>query len=73
MKMQELRELPQNELDQHHEDLMDEMANLKIQRATHQLANPSRINIVRKEIARIETLLHEYKLGISKPKTATKE
>ncbi len=72
MKSRELRELTVEELKQHLEDLLDEMSNLNIQRATHQLANPSRIRLVRKEIARAKTLLREYELGISKPKTATK-
>lgn len=73
MKAQELREIPVDELKSRLEDLLDEMANLNIQKATHQLANPSRIRLVRKEIARIKTILREYELGISKPKTETKE
>ncbi len=72
MKPQELRELPVDELKQRLEDLLDEMANLNIQKATHQLVNPSRIKLVRKDIARIKTILREYELGISKPKTESK-
>ncbi|GAB4336887.1 MAG: 50S ribosomal protein L29 [Calditrichia bacterium] len=73
MKPQELRELTVEELEQRLEDLVDEMGNLNIQKSTHQLANPSRIRLVRREIARIKTLMREYELGISKPRTATKE
>jgi large subunit ribosomal protein L29 len=73
MKTQEMRELPVEELEGRLEDFKDELSNLNIQKSTHQLANPSRIHIVKRSIARIKTLLREYELGISKPKTETKE
>lgn len=73
MKIDELREMTQEELKGQLEDLLDEMANLNIQKATHQLVSPSRIRTVKKDIARIRTLLREYELGISKPKTEIKE
>lgn len=72
MKIKEMRELPVNELKGRLEDFKDELANLNIQKSTHQLANPSRIHIVKKNIARINCILREYELGISKPKTETK-
>ena len=72
MKIQEMRELPVDELKGRLEDFKDELANLNIQKSTHQLANPSRIHIVKKNIARIHCILREYELGISKPKTETK-
>ena len=55
------------------EDSLDELANLRIQKATHQLVNPSRIKLVKKDIARIKTLLREYELGISQPSLKEKE
>lgn len=73
MKVQEIRELPVEELKARLEDFKDELSNLNIQKATHQLANPSRIKIVKKNIARINCILHEYELGISKPKIETKD
>jgi large subunit ribosomal protein L29 len=72
MKPQEIRELPIEELKTRLEDAMDELANLSIQKATHQLSNPSRIKIVKRDIARMKGILHEYELGISKPQTAKK-
>ncbi len=69
MKTSELRGLPEEELKEKLEDLLDELANLRIQKATHQLVNPSRIREVKKGIARARTLLSEYQIGISKPKT----
>ncbi len=72
MRVQEMREIPIEELKAKLEDFMDELANLNIQKATHQLANPSRIRMVKKSIARINCILKEYELGISKPTTETK-
>ncbi|MFZ0391757.1 MAG: 50S ribosomal protein L29 [Calditrichia bacterium] len=72
MKSQELREMTREELESRLEDMKDEMSNLRIQQSTHQLANPSRIKLVRKEIARIITILDEYDKGISQPTTGTK-
>ena len=68
MKIEELREMTLEELKQTLEDLLDELSNLRIQKATHQITNPSRIRMVKKDIARVKTLLREYELGISKPK-----
>jgi large subunit ribosomal protein L29 len=73
MKPQEIRELPVEEVKARLDDLLDELANLNIQKATHQLANPSRIRLVKKNIARIKGILNEYELGISAPKTTKKE
>jgi large subunit ribosomal protein L29 len=72
MKIKEMRELPVDELKARLEDYRDELSNLSIQKSTHQLANPSRIKMVKKSIARINCLLKEYELGISHSKTETK-
>lgn len=72
MKVREMREIPAEELKAKLEDFKDELANLNIQKATHQLANPSRIKMVKKNIARIKCILREYELGKSKPKIETK-
>lgn len=64
MKMHEIRELTLEELKLKLEDANEEMANLRIQKALGQLNNPLRIRIVRREIARLKTVLHEYELGI---------
>jgi len=72
MKITELRAMTVEELNQKLEDSIDELANLRIQKATHQLVNPSRLRLVKKEIARIKTLIREYELEISKPGLETK-
>ena len=69
MKASELRSLQAEDIKQRLEDLMDELSNLRIQKATRQLVNASRVRLVKKEIARHKTLLREYELGISKTKS----
>lgn len=59
MKAKDLRELTTNELNNKIDELRRELFNLKFQQTTHQLKNPSRIKIVRREIARILTILKE--------------
>ena len=63
MKPHEMREMTEEELQQHHETLAEELANIKIKLAAKQLDNPLRIRVVRKEIARAKTVLHEKSLG----------
>ncbi len=72
MKAQELREMTIKDLQTQLEELKDELANLRIQKATHQIQNPNRIREVKRDIARIKTILREYELGISKPIEETK-
>lgn len=73
MRIDELRSRTAEELKNILEDYLDELANLRIQKATHQLVNPSRLRIVKKDIARIKTLLREYEMGISNPTLETKQ
>ena len=47
-------------------ELQDEMKNLQLQKATHQITNPLRIRIIRRDIARVKTLITEYNKGIRK-------
>jgi len=44
-------------------DLRKEQFNLRMQKGTGQLARPSEINRVRKDIARVKTVLNELKAG----------
>ncbi len=63
MKATELREKNQGELEQSLLDLRKEQFNLRMQKGTGQLARPSEINRVRKDIARVKTVLNELKAG----------
>lgn len=67
MKMDEIVQLPEAEIRQRLEDSLEELQNLKFQHATHQLDNPLRIRIVRRDVARLKTILHEIELGIRHP------
>ncbi|MEA5137123.1 MAG: 50S ribosomal protein L29 [Candidatus Fimivivens sp.] len=59
MKASELRELSINELEQKLVDLKAELFNLRFQHTINQLENPLRLVAVRKDIARIKTLIGE--------------
>lgn len=59
MKPEELRNKTVEELNAEVADLNQELFNLKFQLHTGHLENTSRIPQVRKEIARIKTVLHE--------------
>ena len=59
MKMFELRELTNDELQQKLEDIREEIFNLRFQHASNRLENPMKIKIAKKNIAQIKTLLTE--------------
>ena len=57
MKAAELRDLTVKELNDKLLDSKKELFNLRFQHAINQLENPMRINAVKKDIARINTVL----------------
>jgi large subunit ribosomal protein L29 len=57
MKASELRTLSESELEQKARELRDELFNAKIRRATEQLENTAMLGELRKDVARVETLL----------------
>ncbi len=59
MKAAELRELSGVELNKKLAELKEELFNLRFQHAINQLDNPGRIEIVKKDIARVLTVLAE--------------
>ena len=60
----ELRDLQDDELGTRLREAKEELFNLRFQGATGQLENSSRLRAVRKDIARIYTVLRERELGI---------
>ena len=62
MKVNEIRDLKTEELQEKLQDLKKELFNLRFQHATNQLDNPMRIVEVKKAIARIKTVLREQEL-----------
>ena len=57
MKAAEIRELSSTELAEKLSDLKSELFNLRFQHAINQLVNPMRIKAVKKDIARIKTVI----------------
>jgi large subunit ribosomal protein L29 len=63
MKAAELRELNDIELANRVREFREELFNLRFQNATGQLENSTRLNHVKKDIARCETLLREREIA----------
>ncbi len=61
MKPKEIRELSEPELNDKLRELKAELFNLRFQGATMQLENPMRIRQVRKDIARVLTIMSEMR------------
>lgn len=61
----ELRELSNADLEAKLRESKEELFNLRFQLATGQLDNNRRLGVVRKDIARIYTVLRERELGLS--------
>ena len=62
MKAAELRELNDTELEHRLGEAKEELFNLRFQNATGQLDNVARLPQVRRDVARIETLLREREI-----------
>ena len=63
MKASEIRELTADELNSKLADLKAELFNLRFQLAINQLDNPMRISTVKKDIARVKTVIRENELS----------
>ncbi len=65
VKAAELRELSEEELVSQLREAKAELFNLRVQSATGQLDNNRRLQIIRRDIARIYTIMRERELGLS--------
>ena len=63
MKANELRDLTREELLKRKRDLKEEAFNLRFRHSTGQLENTARMRLVKRDIARIETILRQKALG----------
>ena len=63
MKASEVRKLSQAELDAKLLELKKELFNLRFQQAINQLDNPMRISAVKKDIARVMTVIRDMQLN----------
>ena len=65
LSLEQLEELDNNALVEKLRSSKEELFNLRFQLATGQLDNNRRLGVVRKDIARIYTVLRERELGLS--------
>ncbi|HEY2671419.1 MAG TPA: 50S ribosomal protein L29 [Rugosimonospora sp.] len=69
----ELRELSDDDLVTRLREAKAELFNLRVQGATGQLDNNRRLQVIRREIARIYTIMRERELGLSAAPTEVVE
>ena len=62
MKASEINKLSPSELDAKLLELKDELFKLRFQQAINQLDNPMRISAVKKDIARVKTVMRDIEL-----------
>jgi large subunit ribosomal protein L29 len=63
MKANELRKRGFEDLEKQLMDLLREQFNLRMQRGTGQLSRPSQMKAVRRDIARVKTVMAELRAG----------
>lgn len=68
MKAKQFHEMSTDELKVKLKDLKQELFNLRFQHATGQLSNPLMLNVCKKDIARVMTILRQRELGIKRAK-----
>ncbi|MBN1223136.1 MAG: 50S ribosomal protein L29 [Candidatus Aminicenantes bacterium] len=64
MKARELRELSEDELHNKEQELKDQLFKLKFQHALGQLENAMKLKTIKKDLARIKTILREQSEGM---------
>jgi len=64
MKVKDIRDMSEAELEQKISSLKEELFNLRFQLATGQLENPMRIHEVKKTIARVKTIQREREMQV---------
>ena len=63
MKISEIKTLSANDLNTKLKDIKSELFNLRFQLAINQLENPMRIRAVKKDIARVQTVIREKEIS----------
>ncbi|MBR2783699.1 MAG: 50S ribosomal protein L29 [Firmicutes bacterium] len=66
MKAKELRDLTYEELLKKESDLQEELFNLRFRLATGQLDNPMELKAVKKDIARVKTVIRQMDMDKAK-------
>ncbi len=65
MKSERLRELTPEELRHQLRDLEEELFNLRVRRSLQPPDNPLKLRLLRKQVARVKTVMREAALGIA--------
>ncbi|RME70822.1 MAG: 50S ribosomal protein L29 [Chloroflexi bacterium] len=65
MKAYEIRNMSDSEIRTKLEETYEELFNLRFQLAIGQVKDPSRIKMLKRDIARMKTILHERRLAAS--------
>ena len=65
MKAQELKQLTNEELAKRIEENLETLATMKFQKVTSQVENSSKFSLLRKDIARMKTIIRQRELGTS--------
>jgi large subunit ribosomal protein L29 len=63
MKAKEVRKMTPEQLESKLADLKKDLFTLRMQHATNQLDNPIKISQVKKDIARVKTIIRENEIG----------
>ena len=64
MKIQDIRDLSTQELEDKIKDLKEELFNLRFQHAVNQLENPKRLQAVKRDIARVKTFIRKQESNV---------
>ena len=64
MKAKEIKNLSTEELNKKLDELKKDLFMLRMQHATNQLDNPMQLNAVKKDIARVKTIIREKETKI---------
>jgi large subunit ribosomal protein L29 len=73
MKAADVRQMTPDQLEDKLGELKKEQFNLRFQRSTGQLENTSRVRVVRRDIARIETIAAQKRAGAPMPAKKVEE
>jgi large subunit ribosomal protein L29 len=73
MKSEQIRDMTLDEVLQRKAEIEEELFNLRLVRSTKELSNPLKFRTLRRDLARIKTILREDELGLRKLSQTKKE
>ena len=73
MKVHELRQLSDVEIQKRIQEEEENLSNLRFQKVIGQLENPMKLGLIRKDVARMKTILRERSLASVAPATVTEQ